>query len=474
MKIAYLLIFLLCASTLVAQTTIVLQPGPETGKDALVSSRHEVQNIGYTTEFIAAAWTFTGEVGIYRSLLEFDLTAIPQNAQILEAKLSLYHNATSPSNGHAGNNTSYLRRITAPWDEQTVTWNSQPTATDIDQVVLLQSTNEEQDYENIDVTTLLQGMHQDPAHNFGFQLILSEESIYRSMKFNTSDSEESTLRPKLEITYTTTNTCVTFQPGAEGKDAVAWSIMPETNIANSAEFIASTWTFSGETGHYRSFLQFDLTAVPSSAQLVSANLSLYHNNTSTSDGHEGSNSASLRRITSPWEEQSINWNNQPSTSEVNEIILPVSSNESEDYEDFDLLPLVTDWVANPADNYGFMMKQVTEQIYRSLKFSSGDYEDPGRHPKLDVCYTTIVSNKDLEFKEVEILPNPFEQSFIIRNLEGPYTIQISDINGRIVYQRNLVSERSGLVVDEMHDLPAGMYFVRASGSEEYYGKVVKQ
>src|SRR5688572_4807131 len=105
MKILYSLIFCLIISSAYGQTTVILQPDAETGKDALVSSRHVSQNIGYTSEFIAAAWTFSGETGYYRSLVEFDLSSIPVNAQILNARLSLFHNDISSSSGHEGNNT---------------------------------------------------------------------------------------------------------------------------------------------------------------------------------------------------------------------------------------------------------------------------------------------------------------------------------------------------------------------------------
>lgn len=108
-----------------------------------------------------------------------------------------------------------------------------------------------------------------------------------------------------------------------------------------------------------------------------------------------------------------------------------------------------------------------------MKFASGDYEDPGRHPKLDVCFTSLVANQEIDILEAEILPNPFSSSFVIRHLEGPYVVVVTDINGRIVYQENLTAQGSGFVVDKLYDLSSGMYFVRASGEKEYNGKVVK-
>jgi PKD repeat protein len=101
-----------------------------------------------------------------------------------------------------GENESYLQLITEEWDEETVTWNNQPSITTEDQVYLPSSTEPEQDYTNIDVTVLVSKMYNEPENYHGFLLRLITEEYYRCLLFASSDyMVNPELRPKLEIVY---------------------------------------------------------------------------------------------------------------------------------------------------------------------------------------------------------------------------------------------------------------------------------
>jgi hypothetical protein len=227
-------------------------------------------------------------------------------------------------------------------------------------------------------------------------------------------------------------------------------------------------------GHYRSFLEFDLSAISADAEITSAYLSLYYNPDSGSNGHEGSNSTVLQRVIDPWEELTLNWNNQPGSTNENGIILPASSLMDQDYTNINVTSLVQDMVNNSSGSHGFMMKQLTEDIYRSMKFASGDFGDPSRHPKLEVCYRMSVSNKDLFFDSITIRPNPFYKSFILQNLKGSYLIYMTDVNGKRVYMEEIENTNGEIEVNHLDDLPAGIYFINAvSASGNYFSKIVK-
>jgi hypothetical protein len=84
--------------------------------------------------------------------------------------------------GHWGtNNSSLLQRITENWEENIVTWNTQPASTTQHQVILPQSTNYMQDYLDIDVTLLTQDMQKD--NNYGFLLRLANEVPSNGLMF---------------------------------------------------------------------------------------------------------------------------------------------------------------------------------------------------------------------------------------------------------------------------------------------------
>ena len=176
-----------------AQTTIVLQPGPIEGKDAFLHglASESDNNFGSNAQLPADAWTFGGDAGIIRSIMEFDLSSIPAGAVINGAYLSLYSWDSSGGLGQhstqSGSNDSWVQRITSSWDELTVTWNTPPSVDVINQVALPASTSSTQDYLDIDVSTLVQDMVDNPSTSFGFMLRLQDETYYRRMNFASSD-----------------------------------------------------------------------------------------------------------------------------------------------------------------------------------------------------------------------------------------------------------------------------------------------
>ncbi len=207
-QVVILLLFFLAKLPADAQTTIVLQPNANTGKDAMLHGLPtEVNtNFGNDTQLPAEAWTFSGVFGVLRGLLEFDMTVIPQNATIVSAYLSLYANdATSGLGAHStvgtALNDAWLERVTAFWYEDSVTWNNQPATTITNRVYVPPTTNPTQDYLNMDVTALTQDIFTNPAGNFGMMLKLDIEQMFRRLNFCTSDYADSSKHPKLEITY---------------------------------------------------------------------------------------------------------------------------------------------------------------------------------------------------------------------------------------------------------------------------------
>ncbi len=200
------ILLLICCKLSLGQTTLVLQPGAEDGKDAHLSNLSPNVNGGDRDENTAMAWTNQGVPFILRALIEFDLSSIPQGANILSAYLSLYNNPdASANNGQhsslSGPNTSLISRITEEWYEHTVTWNNQPAITTLHQVTLPQSVSPHQDYENIDVTQLVKDMIENPETGHGFMLHLVTEQLYRCMTFASSDYYNASKHPKLVITY---------------------------------------------------------------------------------------------------------------------------------------------------------------------------------------------------------------------------------------------------------------------------------
>jgi hypothetical protein len=188
-------------------TEIVLQPGSE-GKDAVVHGLiSEVDaNWGNISQLAIAAWTFQGIPGVVRVLIDFDLSSVPSNARIISAKLSLYAWNSSTGFGQhstlSGSNESVIQKVTSIWNENSVTWNNQPTTTTVDEVRLSQSVSGDQDFLDIDITILIQNMIDNPSGKNGLMIKLANENYYRRLNFFSSDASDSSKHPKLVIKYT--------------------------------------------------------------------------------------------------------------------------------------------------------------------------------------------------------------------------------------------------------------------------------
>ncbi|MBL7955316.1 MAG: DNRLRE domain-containing protein [Flavobacteriales bacterium] len=143
-----------------------------------------------------------------RSLIAFDLSAYIPGTVINQATLDLYGRGavgagTVASVGNVGNNTCWLERVTSPWNDNTVTWNTSPTATSVNAVVLTSSSASSQDYLGVDVTQLVQDMINDPDGSFGFLIRLQIEDPSRGLFFCGRGFTDASKRPRLTIKYGT-------------------------------------------------------------------------------------------------------------------------------------------------------------------------------------------------------------------------------------------------------------------------------
>ena len=181
---------------------IEIQSGPEDGIDALIWNLSPDIPRPNNKENTAVAWTYSGVLTIARSLLKFDLSMLDSNTNILHADLFMY-GIVSTGNGANkslnGANYTLLCQITSPWEENTVTWNNQPTFNTSDAVVI-DSCVKLTDYV-LDVTEHVQKMIENPSENYGWMLVMQTEEYYRRMTFSSSDHDIASTRPKLIIQY---------------------------------------------------------------------------------------------------------------------------------------------------------------------------------------------------------------------------------------------------------------------------------
>ena len=183
---------------------IEIQPDSITGKDAFVHSYHPDLNYGAYPILQSLCWTIYGSNTVLRSFIQFDLSLVGSDEEIVFATLSLYehHLPENPTEGHThltNSSASYISRVTEEWVESTITWNNQPAASANNRVFIPQDTNAFQDYVNIDVTALVNDIRTSGDGNHGFMISLVDESPYCALYFASSDYEYRHKRPKLTL-----------------------------------------------------------------------------------------------------------------------------------------------------------------------------------------------------------------------------------------------------------------------------------
>jgi len=194
---------------------------------------------------------------------------------------------------------------------------------------------------------------------------------------------------------------VILQPGpTQGKDAFLHGLpsLSNTNWSTDPQFCAAAWTFNSAPGVLRAVVDFDLSVIPPGAQLLSAHLSLFAWDMFSGSGFgqhsglSGSNEAWLERITTPWVDTTVTWNNQPLTTQLNRIAIPASIAPNQDYININVTLLVQDMLSMPAAGHGFMLKLDNENYYRRLNFCSSNHPDSTKRPKLELVYQICPPN----------------------------------------------------------------------------------
>ena len=197
-----------------------------------------------------------------------------------------------------------------------------------------------------------------------------------------------------------------LRPGpSDGIDSDIRTDLPDTPRGWSPDFIANAWTAQGNYFTQRSLLKFDLSQIPAGASVVQSTLYLFTNLTT---GHHqldsGANAACLYRITQAWSPDQVTWNNQPAFSTADYVSLAQSVSHTQNYI-VDVTAHVSDMVANPSGNFGWLFKLQTEEKYRCMVFASSNNLTEEWRPKLVIQYTSCTNplaafSFDLDYRTV--------------------------------------------------------------------------
>ncbi|HEY7025607.1 MAG TPA: DNRLRE domain-containing protein [Candidatus Limnocylindrales bacterium] len=181
-------------------------------------------------------------------------------------------------------------------------------------------------------------------------------------------------------------------------DATVEQATPTSNFGSATTLEVD----SARNDNARTYLKFDLSGchptIPSSAAVKTATLNIY-----ASALPNACRTFDVFRVTAAWAEATVTWNNQPSDPTVNKP--PASSrttsfkigaknncdNSSTGYvSDIDVLDDVADYVSGAATNYGWMIRDNSENAgtARTATFSAKNLGTLSQAPQLIVTYVT--------------------------------------------------------------------------------------
>jgi hypothetical protein len=375
-----------------------------------------------------------------RPILQFDTSGIPQGSTIVSAVLYLHTDWYVSVSGRWMDVGAY--GLNRSWMASQATWNQASDAvawhtpgaehfTDRDQVAT--------DVERIDavstrfnwnITELVNEWVQYPSSNYGMMLIAHEMSV--EYRFYAMDYPDERLQPFLEVTYvppantpTPTSTVTptdTAPPTVTTVTTATGTVTPtptsttpvDESDPESAQLrpIADTYLDSvsydsvfHQAGimkikipdERRPMLKFDTSVIPQGATIVSAKLTLSTNWYVSVPGR--GTYVGVYGLNRNWVPSEATWNraaetttwHTPGAQHVTDrdqvpidttIVDAVNSAFS-----WDITALVSEWVQNPASNYGLILiADLLSVEYRFCSMEWGNPEDLSTKPLLEISY----------------------------------------------------------------------------------------
>jgi hypothetical protein len=169
----------------------VIQPGPTEGKDTYVYSGLRDNNYGEKEKLEIGDDAYIQKR--YRSYLQFDVSSVPDNAVIIEARLGLYLfsvNSLSCTSVSA-------HQVNSPWEEYGITWDYQPAFSE-DPTYTEEYGCGINEFHYWEITNLVAGWVNKSINNYGVMLQGGPSSPYT---YYSSEYTSPNPRPKLIVKY---------------------------------------------------------------------------------------------------------------------------------------------------------------------------------------------------------------------------------------------------------------------------------
>lgn len=179
--------------------------------------------------------------------------------------------------------------------------------------------------------------------------------------------------------------CTIVQPSAHDGDIYHIESVGGPNCNGSQIGISNV-----NSNSRRSFIKFSTPSLPPDAIIQSAKLSLYAS-TDVSNPMLGENEAYIKRVTGTEDNycSGATWSQQPSVTDVHQVLLPRSTSTTQNYLDIDITDMYKDWKAlNNGFRFSIRLSHVQESGAAKQMIFNGYFGESSQRPKLEICYTT--------------------------------------------------------------------------------------
>jgi len=237
---------------------------------------------------------------------------------------------------------------------------------------------------------------------------------------------------------TTQAAVLTLQPD-DGKDAqVANGGQADSNFG-SYDNLITNWG-----GNLRSIglVEFDLSALPAGASIVSATLSLFHSSNACPDCRYD-----VFRVTSAWEESTVTFNSAPTFDSTAAASLIIGDGSSNVFRDWDVTSLVAAWASGAFANHGLWVEEIPVQGDAIAYFDSSD-SSAGLEPRLTIEYADA-STGELVFNPKGVGHIQYVPYFSTQegNVTAISIVNTDTVNGKVLKVRFRGASNSDDVYD---------------------------
>ncbi|EJW13996.1 DNRLRE domain-containing protein [Paenibacillus alvei] len=160
-------------------------------QDAFVREGAPTFNYGVEQSMLVGYSTVFNE--LYRSLVQFDISALPKDQIITKAKMKLYNSIAKTDNYRVG---AFKNKF--DWNETSVTWKNHEETFDL---VTTSSIGQTVGYVEFDIIDIVNEWYLDPSVNKGLLLKFIDEHEHENLQFYAREASISNVRPVLEIEY---------------------------------------------------------------------------------------------------------------------------------------------------------------------------------------------------------------------------------------------------------------------------------